>query len=292
MVNYLKMLLSVAVNVTRNACINMQKEKGGNDAGVFMFNMLCSVFSCVTLLILSGGGKPSGYSIMMAFVMGTVIVVSFYNSVTAFASGSMAYTVLFGSCGMIIPTVFGTLFYKETVSVAQVIGFLIMPVGFFLGANPRKDERVTVKWLIHAILYFVFAGLVGVVQKIYINSDYSSENGIFLTLTFAFSACISGMIYMYKQAETGEKVSVLDRGNLSAAVVGLCDGMQHKINLILSGIIPSMIFFPVVNGGAILGATLVSVAVFKEHLNRKQIAGIIVCAVAIMLMCNITDNIM
>ncbi len=48
--------------------------------------------------------------------------------------------------------------------------------------------------------------------------------------------------------------------------------------------LPSIVFFPVVNGGLILMTAVVSVVVFHERLKVKQIAGLILGVVIICVM--------
>ena len=71
-----------------------------------------------------------------------------------------------------------------------------------------------------------------------------------------------------------------------AAVCGVCIFGMNFLNLRLSGLLPSQLFFPVVNGSAIVLSSLFSVLLFKERLTKKQIVGLLgglLCLVAICL---------
>lgn len=50
---------------------------------------------------------------------------------------------------------------------------------------------------------------------------------------------------------------------------------MNYINLKLSGVLPSQLFFPLVNGSTIILSSVMSVVVFKEHLSKKQAVGLI-----------------
>ena len=57
--------------------------------------------------------------------------------------------------------------------------------------------------------------------------------------------------------------------------------------LILSGILPSQLFFPLINGSTIVLSSLVSVLVFKEKLTARQTVGLVggilsLCAICIL----------
>jgi multidrug transporter EmrE-like cation transporter len=50
---------------------------------------------------------------------------------------------------------------------------------------------------------------------------------------------------------------------------------MNFINLKLSGMLPSQLFFPLINGSAIVLSSLVSVLLFKEKLTRRQTIGLV-----------------
>ena len=75
--------------------------------------------------------------------------------------------------------------------------------------------------------------------------------------------------------------------SLNALIVGVCIGIVNKLNLYLSGKMPSIIFFPLVNGGLILLSAIVSIIFFKERMQKIQYISILVGVVAIALISNI-----
>ena len=50
---------------------------------------------------------------------------------------------------------------------------------------------------------------------------------------------------------------------------------MNYINLKLSGLLPSQLFFPLVNGSAIVLSSLSSVFIFKERITKKQVVGLV-----------------
>ena len=49
---------------------------------------------------------------------------------------------------------------------------------------------------------------------------------------------------------------------------------MNYLNLVLSGMLPSQLMFPLVNGSSIIISTLISVFLFKETLTKKQLIGV------------------
>ena len=58
-------------------------------------------------------------------------------------------------------------------------------------------------------------------------------------------------------------------------ITGVIIGAINLINLYLSGKMPSVIFFPIVNGGVIVLSGLAAILFFKEKLSVKQTIGLI-----------------
>ena len=77
---------------------------------------------------------------------------------------------------------------------------------------------------------------------------------------------------------------IKSRATALAVVCGLFVAIINKINLYLSGQMPSIIFFPIVNGGVIILSSAIAVAVFGEKLSLKQKLGIIVGIVSVCLL--------
>ena len=53
-------------------------------------------------------------------------------------------------------------------------------------------------------------------------------------------------------------------------VCGVCTFAMNFINLKLSGLLPSQLFFPLVNGSAIVLSAIMSVVLFRERLTKRQ----------------------
>lgn len=66
---------------------------------------------------------------------------------------------------------------------------------------------------------------------------------------------------------------------------GVCAALNNKLNLYLSGVMPSMIFFPLVNGGGLILTTLSAFLLFRERLSLRQWIGLAAGFLAVLLLC-------
>ena len=93
------------------------------------------------------------------------------------------------------------------------------------------------------------------------------------------------------ELQQGGNVNVILRNGgmmllfLLMLVSGVCVAANNKLNLYLSGVIDSVIFFPVVNGGGLVLTTLASLIIFKERLRTKQWIGILLGIASVLCIC-------
>ena len=137
------------------------------------------------------------------------------------------------------------------------------------------------KWVIYCVTAFFATGFIGVMQKVHQNSEHKEELFVFLA-----SAFIVSFIYAYAQSRIKKSVVAVDvRFAGLAGIVGVCAFLNNFLNLKLSGVMPSQVFFPIVNGVPILSLTLCSKVFFKEKLSKRQIAGLFGGALSIIAIC-------
>jgi drug/metabolite transporter (DMT)-like permease len=93
-----------------------------------------------------------------------------------------------------------------------------------------------------------------------------------------------------RKKERASSAPKIDRANVIGLlflmlVSGVCGAVNNKLNLYLSGVIDSVVFFPVVNGGGLVLTTLASLLIFKERLRTKQWIGILFGIASVLCLC-------
>ena len=124
-------------------------------------------------------------------------------------------------------------------------------------------------------------GIIGIMQKIHQNSEYKNELFGFLASAFLFSMIFS--VFMSKRNKRSIKLE--KKHCILAVACGVCTFLMNFLNLRLSGLLPSQLFFPVVNGGAIILSSVVSVAVFREKITGIQLIGLIGGILSLIVLC-------
>ena len=283
------MAVSVASMVTQNGLqsrFGKNKCKSGADINfynAFMYAVCVIVFGILAIISM----KISLYTVLMALAFGAITAIQQYYKVVALGNGPMHVSSLIITASMLIPTLSGPILFPETESFEplKLIFAAILVVFLYLSAAPSgkgDKKKIAWCWIIALIVTFVFQGLVGVMQKIHQSSLHKDELFAFLAISFTFSFILSLIRSRGTQAPSYFKKSTYALAVLS----GVCTFAMNYINLWLSGIIPTQIFFPAINGSSIILTAIVSVFLFKEKMSVKQLIGIIggmLCLIAIVL---------
>ena len=89
-------------------------------------------------------------------------------------------------------------------------------------------------------------------QTLHQTSSHSTELTGFLILTFAFAVLFNLLFWQLGQRKEPATFSVKANALVQAALSGIFMGIVNLVNLYLSGVMPTIIFFPLVNGGLII----------------------------------------
>lgn len=281
--HYLLLFVSVSLDTLKNTYYNYFGKsvmKGHRDT--LLFNAVSCVGAVVYFLIRGGNLQISTYSMVMALIFGAVTVAAQYFALLAMGLGSMSYSVLFTYLSMLIPTLFGVFYYSQAVTTLQIIGLILMIVSFFLSCDLRDKKNMNLKWLLAALGSFVGWGLVGVCQQLHQNSAYAWELGGFLLWTFIFSAIMFTVLFLFSKKDGSTKGSFRPFPILLMLLTGVAIGAINEINLYLSGAMPGIIFFPIVNGGVIILSALSAILLFRERLPKMQLIGLIAGIISVL----------
>jgi hypothetical protein len=183
----------------------------------------------------------------LGLLFGVVTMLSYHFKLTALSKGPMHITVLITTASMIIPAMSGALFFNEELSVGKGLAVLALIFFIYVSLKKERGKRADGSWVLCCVLAFVFQGGIGVLQKVHQSSAHRDELLSFLAVSFLFSCLFSGALA--KPRGSG-LAFFTKREYLFAALCGLCTFCMNLINLRLSGVMPSQLFFPLVNGGS------------------------------------------
>lgn len=283
---YFLLFTSVLIEVLKNIYLNhFGKDCTKTPRDAYLFNAVSTLGGLVLLICIGPEFKISSYSMMMAVCFALISAIAQFSLLMSMACGSMSYSVLFSYLGLLIPTGY-SMIRSRNVTLCQIIGLLLMILTLYLGIGVKNDTKITLKWIVYSAISFVAWGMVGLVQVLHQSSCYKGEINGFLIWSFLFMVILFGVMYLcMKRRQTEAPHYILkSKDTVFVLIAGLFVGATNKINLYLSGVLPGIILFPIVNGGVIILSGIASVLLFKEKLSKMQILGIVTGIISICLL--------
>lgn len=285
---YLLLCVSIIAETLKNICNNhFGKNILHTTADSILFNAISGFGAFLFLLLTAKDLHISGYSFRMAVFFALITAAANYLSLRAVATGSMAISSLFVYLGgMMIPVIFGVLYYHQPVSIYQIFGCIFMIASFVLNISFQEKYKLTPKWLFFAAGSFCMWGFTGICQQLHQNSPYAHELNGFLIYSFLIMNLFFLLIYFFlrKKDAAMHAYSVRSKSSVYVLTAGIFIGLVYQVNLYLSGKLPSIVFFPLVNGGVMLLSALAAIFLFREKTDIRQKFGIIIGILAISLL--------
>lgn len=279
--NYLLLLLSIFSMVLQNGIFNSVSKKYLKKKTDILYYNSILYFVCV---ILFGAcalmDTASIYTVITGIFFGLVTILGNFYKMQALQKGPMHITVLIITSSMIIPTMSGVLLFDEKFSLMKLVVVFVLIFFIYLSLERNGDTRYNHGWIFSCFAAFFSSGIIGVIQKIHQNSVHKDELFSFLAMAFLVSFIFTFIISRKK----GTRVVLKKSQYMFALLCGGCTFVMNLINLKLSGLLPSQLFFPLVNGSAIIITSIVSIVLFKEKTTFRQSIGLVggfICLIAI-----------
>lgn len=267
----LQIILSVSSMFIHNCLLNGMGKKDMNtpDHG-YRFNAVSYAVCILAFAVLTFFGGISVFTVCLGVFFGVVTALANYYKMLALTAGPMNVTLLIANASMIIPTLSGV-FFGERFSPYKLIAALVLLFFIYLSLGSKGESKARERlWLLYCAIAFVSAGTIGILQKVHQSSSHKGESAGLLLIAFFVSLIYNSLRAKRSYTALGFKA----KHYALAAVCGAAVFGMNFLNLRLSGLLPSQLFYPLVNGSAIILSTAASFIVFGERLSRKQIIGL------------------
>ncbi len=273
-------LLSIVLGVSGQEIT--KKAYNNRKGGVYLFSSLSTFFALVFFVATAGNLQwnvrlvPYALAFAVAYGMATVF------SVIAISCGSLSLTTLITSYSLMLPTLYGLVFLQEPVGKGFVPGMALLFISLLLINEKSESVPITPKWIVSVLLAFVGNGFCSIIQKmqqIAFNNAYKNEFMILalVMVTAAFAAIMF-------RTERGQIVRSVRCGWWLCLLCGIMNGAVNLFVMILSGKMAVSIMFPVISAGGIIVTALVAMGVYREHLTRKQLTGLLLGVATVVLL--------
>lgn len=244
------------------------------------------VVACCTGLLFNSYAITPSELIDQPWFLGTVLLgVLFILIFNIMAKSSqvngVGVTSVATKMSLVIPVVFAVLYYKDVLSIWQIIGVFLALVAVYLASIKAKGVQVKKSHLWLPLLVFLGSGAIDTSIK-YIQ-DAHLANGqypIFSSTVFG-AAAMTGFIFISVRGNI--------KMNIKNILGGICLGIPNYFSIYFllralnSETLNTSSVFTINNVAIVMFSTLLGILLFKERLSIKNWVGILLAVISILL---------
>ena len=290
---YLLLFVSIAFASANNLLLHGFGNRGLRGLGdILLFNSFVSFIWIVILGVLHGISPISTGALLWGLCYGVVISLFLLCKMQAMATGPVSITSFIGCSSLLIATAAGILIFNESVTLLQVTGVILLIAALFLTISP-KVEKAKPEWKIWCVFFFLCSGATGIIFKLHQASSCAAEaGGMMLTAAITSAILFAGASVIVSKKQTGALPRLTKSTVPYLIACGIVSCGYNRLNISLSGQLPSIVFFPLFNGSVILISTLSAVFFFRERMKKAQLAGLILGTVALVMAAGVIDGLL
>ena len=223
---------------------------------------------------------------VLAIVIGILFIVMFFLVARSSQKAGMAVTTIAGKMSVIFPIIFSILYDPgDTISLLKTMGILVALAGVLLTIF-KKKKLPDPSLLYLPLILFVGMGIVDSLVKLAQYEYVSDRNlSLFTAILFGISAIIGILVsftgksrwlslFNFRVLGWGVLLGLVNFGSIFFLVRTL--NYSHPSH----GIIDSSVVFGINNIGIVALSVLLGVLLFREKLSRTNVAGILTCIIA------------
>lgn len=234
-----------------------QKEYGSSVHSTFLFNFCTSITGLLCLLIINKfalGFTP--FTLLMATLAALNSILYTFCAIKAFAHINLSLFSIFAMLGgMLLPFVFGILFYEEGLTLGKGLCILLIVAALALTVKPKKGKGSG--GFIYYAGVFVLNGMSGVISKLFTSAPYAKANSASYSIWMAMvGAVLSGTVLLFM-------LKNMKRPSPKALGFTLGYGVLNKVGnyflLLALAVLPASVQYPFVTGGTMVVSCVISV---------------------------------
>ena len=263
----------------------------------YLFNGAITLVWVVCLLIYNGGfGISTRETAIFGCLYGLTLTGFIFFKSMAMATGSLALTALIGCGSFVVTTIFNAVYWHEQIGAFEIIGIILMLIAVLMinrssNTDTEKKDNGSFRWKLYCAMFFIFSAATGIIFRFHQTADkaHTDEMMIFSAIVATLMLCLIAAIRAVmakkdegtcRQSEKADKKAKLILCAIAVAS-GIFSCVYNRLNIYNSGVLPSTFFFPVFNGGVVIGSLLVGIFFFKEKPSKIQLLGVCLGCLAI-----------
>ena len=259
------------------------KDKVAGPKDSLLFTGLVGAVSAAFLAALFLRSLPTKQELIFAVFYALFSTGFQFFYVMAFRTGPLSVTSTITSFAVVIPILFGALYYHTEISVFGYVSFALIALAFLFIPDRKKgmDKKGNIAWIVFTALAFLFSGANSAAQVAVSRTDGCNVNNI-IVFSYLFSAALCFIItpFFFRQKITLRPEKGLLIG---VPVIAVCLGLYNLLSVITLKKVPETVFYTVVPGSHLVLVNLAGIFLMKEKKTAVQVIGMILAVLAVVL---------
>ena len=257
-------------------------KKGG-----MFFNAIICLFAAIYFVISDTDGLNFAKEIWLyGIVNSTMYALGFYSMYLALKTGSYGLTNLATSFIVVVTTLYGIIFLKEASGVFTYLSLILVLLSMIL-TKTKKDEqsektRISLKWIISVGLVILSNSLISIIGRMQFNAfgnTYKNEFSVISLVGATIFLLILGFCF-----ERGTFKSTFKNGVLYGGAAGILNGIKNLLHLVAYNYFSLSVSAPLSAGVKLILGFAVSMLIYKERFTSRQLTGVVLGILAVVLM--------
>jgi drug/metabolite transporter (DMT)-like permease len=291
---YIFLAIALLTNNIKGYCgkqMSRYSAKLNDTLLICFFRMLMCIGTSAIILAVTGGyfgleitPKLIGYAAFSG--ISTAILVAAW----LFAANSSGYMMLevFQMLGVGVTILMSFVFYREEITVRDIIGFCVLVFAAYL-MHAGTKVKPTFKTLAVVILCGLANGMTDFSQKAFIYSGLDTTTAQFQLCSYVFAAAT--LIALYTAMTAGKKpedndggaVAILKKTWYFVLIMAVCLYGNSFFKTEAANYLSAAKLYTLSQGGTMAIGTLMSAFIFKEKLTLKSYASIAITFIGLLI---------
>ena len=298
------LLMRVVQHVFTKATSN---QVPANSVGYLKYTLFYQGIAGVFALLLFGVDLIKGVdnlyfgeTLLYASISGIALAACCCCSLYVLTTGTMSLNAMFGTAGLLVPTIAGMFLYEEYLSIWQWLSIVVFMVAAWLliGASKKTYGKFTLKTFIILLLSLLLNGLTMLMQTMFGRNVVDGNVSLFSALSFGSGVSVLLILYIVSFVcakrkfktegeqeierkdfvllpDNSKQIQITKKTYLFALFLAIAVFLINQLATLSTPLISPVILFALINGGSTIISALVGAIMYKEKLSMRATVGII-----------------
>ncbi|MBN2828938.1 MAG: hypothetical protein JXR56_01310 [Candidatus Cloacimonetes bacterium] len=209
--------------------------------------------------------------IVSGFVFGILFITSFLAYQRNIRINGISLSVSIMRLSLLIPVVLAAVFFKESLNLLNYLGIALVLVVFLLMG--KQKDRANLYWL---LFLFISVGFAESGMKVYKSFSLNSD-AFFLLIVFTSATVIALLLCLI------QKKRIINKYLLWGIILGIPNQLTALLFMKSLDSIPSIIAYPTLAGGVVIGSIATDTFFWKSRFKRKDFVVLLAILLGVLL---------